>query len=114
MDHKRCGRVLQPVLHRHLPLSHEVRALPPGRARLQVQGRVDQHGHQLHEVNGKFWLNQTPRLLFRFGETDLTYDDSARNTILDYIVGVKVLDQEDRIVQYAGTNYSVTGKQHHG
>ena len=59
-------------------------------------------------------MNQTPRLLFRFGETDLTYDDSARNTILDYIVGVKVLDQEDRIVQYAGTNYSVTGKQHHG
>ena len=50
--------------------------------------------------------------MFRFGETDLTYDDSARNTILDYIVGVKVLDQEDRIVQYAGTNYSVTGKHY--
>ena len=49
--------------------------------------------------------------MFRFGETDLTYDDSARNTILDYIVGVKVLDQEDRIVQYAGTNYSVTGEE---
>ena len=57
-------------------------------------------------------VSTNPHLLFRFGETDLTYDDSARNTILDYIVGVKVLDQEDRIVQYAGTNYSVTGKHY--
>ena len=47
--------------------------------------------------------------LFRFGETSLTYDESAHNTILDYVVKVKTLDEYDRIVQYAGTNYSVTG-----
>ena len=46
---------------------------------------------------------------FRFGETSLTYDESAHNTILDYVVKVKTLDEYDRIVQYAGTNYSVTG-----
>jgi len=45
----------------------------------------------------------------RFGETTLTYDDSSRNTILDYLVTVKNLAEEDRIVLYAGANYSVTG-----
>ena len=41
----------------------------------------------------------------------MTYDESAHNTILDYVVKVKTLDENDRIVQYAGTNYSVTGKK---
>ena len=52
---------------------------------------------------------QPEMFLFRFGETSLTYDESAHNTILDYVVKVKTLDEYDRIVQYAGTNYSVTG-----
>ena len=54
-------------------------------------------------------LSQPTFPLFRFGETSLTYDESAHNTILDYVVKVKTLDEYDRIVQYAGTNYSVTG-----
>ena len=45
----------------------------------------------------------------RFGEATVAYDDSARNTILDYHVKADKLRQEDRILLYAGTNYSVTG-----
>ena len=57
------------------------------------------------------WLSIATYIsVFRFGETSLTYDESAHNTILDYVVKVKTLDESDRIVQYAGTNYSVTGK----
>ena len=65
----------------------------------------------------------------RFGETEVSYDESARNTILDYkechnvhsdhnvvhIFYVQVdaikLREQDRIYLYAGTNYSVTGIQ---
>ena len=65
----------------------------------------------------------------RFGETEVSYDESARNTILDYkechhidsdhnaihIFFVQVdaikLREQDRIYLYAGTNYSVTGIQ---
>ena len=32
--------------------------------------------------------------------------------ILNYVVKVKTLDEYDRIVQYARTNYSVTGDYH--
>ena len=65
----------------------------------------------------------------RFGETEVSYDESARNTILDYkechyidsdhdainifllqVDAIKLREQ-DRIYLYAGTNYSVTGIQ---
>ena len=45
----------------------------------------------------------------RFGETTVTYDESSRNTILDYKVEAKQLREQDRILRYQGTNYSVTG-----
>ena len=45
----------------------------------------------------------------RFGETAVSYDETARNTILDYKVVAKKLREEDRIMLYAGANYSVTG-----
>ena len=45
----------------------------------------------------------------RFGETTLSYDETNRNTILDYMVDAKQLKEEDRIFLYAGQNYSVTG-----
>ena len=47
----------------------------------------------------------------KFGETTLGYDDSSRTTVLEYAVVAKKLQQEDRIIQYAGQNYSVTGKR---
>ena len=46
----------------------------------------------------------------KFGETTLGYDDSSRTTVLEYAVVAKKLRKEDRIIQYAGQNYSVTGK----
>ena len=45
----------------------------------------------------------------RFGETTLSYDETSRNTIVDYMVDAKQLKEEDRIFLYAGQNYSVTG-----
>ena len=45
----------------------------------------------------------------RFGETAVTYDESSRNTILDYKVEAMKLREEDRILLYQGQNYSVTG-----
>ena len=47
----------------------------------------------------------------RFGETTVTYDESSRNTILDYQVEAKQLRETDRIYLYQGTNYSVTGNE---
>ncbi len=43
-------------------------------------------------------------------EATVSYDEKKRNTILDYLVDVKKLAQSDRILNYAGANYSVTGK----
>ena len=48
----------------------------------------------------------------RFGETQASYDSSTKNTILDYMVEIQQLREEDRIVLYAGQNYSVTGEKH--
>ena len=45
----------------------------------------------------------------RFGETVATFDESSKNTILDYAVNVMKLDEDDRIILYQGQNYSVTG-----
>ena len=45
----------------------------------------------------------------RFGETLAKFDETSKNTILDYAVTVHTLDQEDRIILYQGQNYSVTG-----
>ena len=47
----------------------------------------------------------------KFGETTVGYDDSSRTTVLEYAVEASRLRQEDRIIQYAGQNYSVTGKK---
>ena len=47
----------------------------------------------------------------RFGETAVTYDESSRNTILDYKVEAMKLREEDRILLYQGGNYSVTGER---
>ena len=47
----------------------------------------------------------------RFGETTASYDTANKNTILDYMVEVLQLREEDRIVLYAGQNYSVTGEK---
>ena len=46
----------------------------------------------------------------RFGDTVATFDESSKNTILDYSVKVSKLDEEDRIIMYQGQNYSVTGE----
>ena len=46
----------------------------------------------------------------RFGETAVTYDESSRNTILDYKVEAMKLREEDRILLYQAGNYSVTGE----
>ena len=45
----------------------------------------------------------------RFGDTTFNYDSSSRNTILDYKVSVTSMSEEDRIINYSGANYSVTG-----
>ena len=45
----------------------------------------------------------------RFGETTATFDESSKNTILDYSVNVLPLAESDRIILYQGANYSVTG-----
>ena len=64
----------------------------------------------------------------KFGETTVGYDDSSRReyknntntnpdfftfrtTVLEYAVEASRLRQEDRIIQYAGQNYSVTGEK---
>ena len=47
----------------------------------------------------------------RFGETAVTYDESSRNTILDYKVEAMKLREEDRILLYQAGNYSVTGER---
>ena len=47
--------------------------------------------------------------VFRFGETVATFDESSKNTILDYAVKVNKLKEDDRIILYQGQNYSVTG-----
>ena len=46
----------------------------------------------------------------RFGETTATFDETSKNTILDYAVRVLPLEEEDKILLYQGANYSVTGK----
>ena len=45
----------------------------------------------------------------RFGEATVAYDEKSRNTILDYMVTAGTLKEKDRLLFYAGTNYSVTG-----
>ena len=45
----------------------------------------------------------------RFGETTATFDESSKNTILDYSVNVLPLAESDRIILYQGANHSVTG-----
>ena len=45
----------------------------------------------------------------RFGETTATFDETSKNTILDYSVNVLPLAESDRIILYQGANYSVTG-----
>jgi hypothetical protein len=40
----------------------------------------------------------------------MTFEKEHQNTVLDYEVNVTILDEADRIVPYAGTNYSVTGE----
>ena len=47
----------------------------------------------------------------RFGAATFSYDSSTRNTILDYQVSLTALAEEDRIINYSGANYSVTGLQ---
>ena len=45
-----------------------------------------------------------------FGEVSYSYDPSARNTILDYAVEIKLLPEEFRILSWEGLgNYSITG-----
>ena len=45
----------------------------------------------------------------RFGDATVKYDETSKNTILDYKVQLSPMRDEDRIVAYSGTNYSVTG-----
>ena len=47
----------------------------------------------------------------RFGDTTLGYDDSSRTTVLEYKVDARKLKKQDRMIQYAGQNYSVTGRK---
>ena len=49
----------------------------------------------------------------RFGETTATFDETSKNTILDYSVNVLPLAESDRIILYQGANYSVTGLPAH-
>ena len=45
-----------------------------------------------------------------FAETELGYDKTTRNTILDYAVEMTQLDEKDRILYYGELgNYSITG-----
>ena len=46
----------------------------------------------------------------RFGETTATFDETSKNTILDYSVKVLPLEESDKIYLYQGSNYSVTGR----
>ena len=46
----------------------------------------------------------------RFAETDISFDEGSRNTILDYTVKIQQLREEDRILPYGELgNYSITG-----
>ncbi|XP_023323455.1 glutamate-gated chloride channel subunit beta [Eurytemora carolleeae] len=47
--------------------------------------------------------------LMRFEEALVQYNEKKRNTILDYLIEVLPLEQSDRILDYSGMNYSVTG-----
>jgi hypothetical protein len=44
-----------------------------------------------------------------FAETQHTFDPTSRNTILDYAVDIAKLDESDRVLEYQGLNYSITG-----
>jgi hypothetical protein len=50
----------------------------------------------------------------KFSETELSYDPSTRNTILDYAVTINQIKQADRILPYGDLgNYSITGVELH-
>ena len=68
--------------------------------------------YPLDEHTCKFRVGSTNMDInyMRFGETAVTYDESSRNTILDYKVEAMKLREEDRILLYQGGNYSVTGQ----
>ena len=42
----------------------------------------------------------------------MTYDESKRNTILDYLIDVVPLKEKDRVLYYSGMNFSITGNIH--
>jgi hypothetical protein len=46
----------------------------------------------------------------RFADTEVSYDPTTRNTILDYAVKINLLREEDRILSFGKIgNYSITG-----
>ncbi len=53
----------------------------------------------------KMLINQ----IIWFQEADIFYDANKRNTILDYLIDVVPLNQKDRILNYGGMNFSITG-----
>jgi len=65
---------------------------------------LDEHICKLRFGSTNFDINR-----MTFGETAFTYDENNRNTVLDYEVNVKKLRDQDRIYNYQGSNYSVTG-----
>jgi len=65
---------------------------------------LDEHICKLRFGSTNFDINQ-----MTFGETAFTYDENNRNTVLDYDVSLKKLREQDRIYNYRGSNYSVTG-----
>ena len=68
--------------------------------------------YPLDEHFCKFRIGSTNLDISRmeFGEVSYSYDPSARNTILDYAVEIKLLPEEFRILSWEGLgNYSITG-----
>ena len=68
--------------------------------------------YPLDEHFCKFRIGSTNLDISRmeFGEVTYSYDAAARNTILDYAVGIELLPEEYRILSWEGLgNYSITG-----
>ena len=68
-------------------------------------------------MNSSVHFTNAPNLdntRMKFGETAVSYDPKARNTILDYAVNVVQLPEKDRTLPFGEMgNYSITGIEIH-
>ena len=124
LDNQWQGCILQPVCSSDIPLPDEVWEIPSWRAHLQVPGGLHQHGHQLHEVWGDRSLLRRERTQhysrlpgmkeeWEYSECKLSLRLFKVFKVYPCCPNLQVdamkLREQDRIILYGGTNYSVTG-----